>query len=100
MTTLEREYQASRLKAIPDCKDKDESSEAIKLLYVAATETLSIPSEDLMLTTLRDKTWCQADCVKYYGAPELFWRGSVWMQTLIPGNFGHYQLVNIKGEVL
>lgn len=56
MTTLEREYQASRLKAIPDCKDKDESSEAIKLLYVAATETLSIPSEDLMLTTLRDKT--------------------------------------------
>lgn len=40
MTTLEREYWASSLKAIPDCKDKDESSVGIKLLHVAATQTL------------------------------------------------------------
>jgi len=42
VTTLEREYWASRLMAIPDCKKKDESSVGIKLLRVAATETLSI----------------------------------------------------------
>lgn len=67
MTTLEREYWASRLKAILDCKEKDEASVGIKLLHVAATETLSIPQEDRTLTTLRDNIWCQADWVNPMG---------------------------------
>lgn len=82
MTKLESEYWASRLQARADYKDRDESSLGIKLLLVAATETLSVPQEDQMLIILRDSTWCQANWVKPYRAAELFLNYSVWKQTL------------------